>query len=523
MDEPLAPGESHEGLARGYREQGVWLAERLTDHVRRWASTKPAEVAVVDESERLAWSELWRRAAATADALRELGVTRGDVVSTQLPNGASMVVLHLAIELAGAIHNPLAIQFREHELEQVSRLLGTRLTIHPGLHRGEDYGAIHARTPLGRAGKALSVESVLRSPRGAFAEARTPPVDPSGVAFILNTSGTVSMKGVAHSHEESLFSARTVGGLVGLGAGDVVLCAIPMTWGGGLCWGVRLALHAGATLVSMERWEARPAVERIEREGVTFTYGPPTILGDLVALAPEWRPRGRLTMICTAAPIPRDLCASAREKLGMNPVPGYGQTEHLHSTLGRLDDPFEKLTQTDGCLLPGVELRAVDREGRSCPPGSPGGLLCRGPNVALGYYRQEELTRQTFRPDGWQVTQDVGTFDADGYLRVVGRERDLIIRGGLNVSPTEVEQLLAKHPDVREVAVVGYADPRYGERICAFIVPRGSAVPTVEELSAALREMGVARYKHPERVEISDSLPLTVTGKLRREELRRRL
>ncbi|MGH7820222.1 MAG: class I adenylate-forming enzyme family protein, partial [Candidatus Binatia bacterium] len=243
----------------------------------------------------------------------------------------------------------------------------------------------------------------------------------------------------------------------------------------------------------------------------------------LVGLAPEWRPRQRLTMICTAAPIPRDLCAQARQTLGMRLVPGYGQTEHLHSTLGRLDDPVEKLTGTDGRPLPDVELRAADAEGRPCPAGVPGSLLCRGPNVALGYYRQEDLTRTTFRADGWQVTQDVGAFDAEGYLRVVGRERDLIIRGGLNVSPAEVEELLRKHPDVREAAVVGYADTRYGERICAFIVPRGSSAPTVEELSAALRDMGVARYKHPERVEVVEDLPLTVTGKLRREELRRRL
>lgn len=524
MEQPLALEGTREELARSYRERGWWLPERLTDHVRLWAATRADALALVDESERLTWADLWGRTVATADALGELGVGERDVVSTQLPNGVPIVILHLAVELLGAVHNPLAIQFREHELDQVTRLLRTRLTVHPGVYRGQDYGEVHARTQLGRAGRALSVDRVLRPPLpGAAREVETSPADPSGAAFILNTSGTVAMKGVAHSHEEALFSTRTVAGIMGLGPDDVVVCAIPMTWGGGLCWGVRVALHAGSTLVSMERWDARRAAECIDREGGTFTYGPPTLARDLVDLAPEWRPRGPLSMVCAGAPIPRRLCADSREKLGMTLVPGYGQTEHLHSTLGRLDDPREKLTGTDGRPLPGVELRAVDEGGRPCPPESPGALVCRGPNVALGYYRQEDLSRETFRPDGWQVTQDLGVFDAQGYLRVVGRERDIIIRGGLNVSPREVEELLLKHPDVHDVAVVGYPDPRYGERICAFVVARGDAAPTVEELSAALAEMGVARYKHPERVEEIDALPVTTTGKVRREELRGRL
>jgi acyl-coenzyme A synthetase/AMP-(fatty) acid ligase len=343
------------------------------------------------------------------------------------------------------------------------------------------------------------------------------------VAFILNTSGTVAVKGVMHSHEESLYSARAVAEIAGLGPADRIVCAIPMSWGGGLCWGVRFALHTGATLLSMERWDARRAAELIDREGATFLYGPPTLAQDLVRLAGEWRPRGPLGMICAGAPIPRQMCADARERLGLHLIPGYGQTEHLHSSLGRRDDPLEKLTGSDGRALPGVELVAVDEAGKPCATGTPGALLCRGPNVSLGYANQPDLSREIFRPDGWQVTQDMGTFDAQGYLRVVGRIRDIIIRGGLNVSPREVEELLLRHPAVREAAVVGEPDPRYGERICAFIVPEGTSVPGVAELSSALSEMGVARYKHPERVVALEALPLTTTGKVRHAALRERL
>jgi len=516
-------GETLDRAVR-YREEGLWREERLSDDVRRHAARAGDALALVDGGLRLRWSELWERARQSAAALAAAGVGRGDVVSTQLPNGADCVVLHLAIELLGAVHNPLAVQFREHELDQISGLLGSRLVIHPGRRRDVDYAALHARSAAGRAGRALPVERVAgnlaagpgKAPEACPARARE-------VAFILNTSGTVAIKGVMHSHEESLYSARAVTEITGLGPADRILCAIPMSWGGGLCWGVRFALHTGATLLSMERWEPRLAAELIDREGATFVYGPPTLARDLVSLADEWRPRGPLGMICAGAPIPRQMCLDARERLGLRLLPGYGQTEHLHSTLGRRDDSLEKLTGSDGRALPGVELVAVDESGKPCPPGAPGALLCRGPNVSLGYANQPDLTQEIFRPDGWQVTQDMGTFDEQGYLRVVGRIRDLIIRGGLNVSPREVEELLLRHPDVREVAVVGEPDPRYGERICAFIVARGEAVPGVAELASALTEMGVARYKHPERVVALDALPLTTTGKVRHAALRERL
>ncbi|HXY92440.1 MAG TPA: AMP-binding protein [Acidimicrobiia bacterium] len=505
-----------------YREEGWWRDGRLTDDVHHWAATAPTRTAVVDGARRATYRELWGDVQRVAASLVDLGITRGDVVSTQLPNGYPCVVVHLAVELAGGIHNPLAIQFREHEIDQVTGLLGSTLVLHPGTYRDVDYGVIHASTAPGRAGRSVPVAELLeRVPVSALPDAS--PHTPDEAAFILNTSGTVAIKGVAHNHEESMYSARTVAEIMRLGPDDTLLCAIPMSWGGGLCWGLRFALHAGACLVSMERWDAAVAADLLDREGGTFTYGPPTLARDLVALAGEWRPADPLRMICAGAPIPRQMCVDAREQLGLELVPGYGQTEHLHSALGRLDDPIELLTSTDGRALPGVELVAVDESGTECPPGIAGELLCRGPNVSLGYWNQPELTADTYHDDGWQVTRDAGWFEAGGNLHVVGRLRDLIIRGGLNVSPREVEELLLRHPDVADVAVVGEPDERYGERICAFVVPRAGTAPTVAELTAALTDAGVARYKHPERVIPVDALPLTTTGKVRHSELRERL
>ncbi|MBM3671791.1 MAG: AMP-binding protein [Actinobacteria bacterium] len=147
------------------------------------------------------------------------------------------------------------------------------------------------------------------------------------------------------------------------------MCAVPMSWGAGLCWGLRFALLCGATLVSMERWDLRLTAELIDKEGGTFIYGPPTMARDLVDLADEWRPAGPLKMICVGAPIPRQMCVDARERLGLSLIPGYGQTEHLHSVLGRLDDPIEKLTDSDGRAIPHDEVRAVDDDGNEMKPG----------------------------------------------------------------------------------------------------------------------------------------------------------
>jgi acyl-CoA synthetase (AMP-forming)/AMP-acid ligase II len=394
--------------------------------------------------------------------------------------------------------------------------------LHPGTWRDTDYAAIQGATQAAADGRVVAASDVLA---GGVVDG-APEVSPckaSDGAYILNTSGTVAMKGVLHSHEEAQYSARTVAEIVALGSDDVVMCSVPMSWGAGLCWGVRFALLAGATLVSMERWDPREAANLIDAEGGTFIYGPPTMARDLVELADEWRPSGPLRMICAGAPIPRQMCVDARERLGLSLIPGYGQTEHLHSALGRLDDPIESLTGSDGRALPAVLLRAIDDDGNECKPGEPGELECRGPNVAVGYFNQPDLTNETFRPDGWQVTQDLGTFDVDGYLRIAGRKRDIIIRGGLNVSPREVEELLLRLPDVKDAAVVGVPDARYGERIYAFIVPTGKAPPSVEEIAVAFGAMGVAKYKHPERIESIAELPLTTTGKVRHQALRDQL
>jgi acyl-CoA synthetase (AMP-forming)/AMP-acid ligase II len=515
--------DARDVFVRRYRDEGWWRPELLTDHVRAWAAKLPYVTAVVDGPLRLTWAQLWDSARRTAAQLARLGVGAGDVVSTQLPNGVEIIVSHLAAELVGAVHNPVALQFRTHELDQIHSLLEPKLMVYPATAQRDDFAAIHAETTPGRNCRVESVGVLFDVDKESeIAGFEQSPMAANEAAFVLNTSGTVSVKGVTHSHEDALYSTRTVGiDIVGLSPEDTVLCIIPMTWGGGLAWGLRVALHAGATLISVPRWDARAAAEIIDAERCSYVYGPPTVARDLVALSGEWRPQRPLTMICAGAPIPRYLCRDAKSLLSMRLLPGYGQTEHLHSTLGRPADTEAQLTTTDGRPLPGVELKTVDEAGDPSEGG--GEIWCRGPNVAMGYFGQPGFSAQTFRADGWQTTQDLGRLDADGFLSVSGRKRDIIIRGGLNVSPREVEELLQRHPDVAEAAVIGVQDARYGERICAFIVPRTASAPTTAELSAALTAFGVAQFKHPEEVRTIDALPLTATGKVRHESLREML
>jgi acyl-CoA synthetase (AMP-forming)/AMP-acid ligase II len=449
----------------------------------------------------------------------------GDVVSTQLPNGADMVVLHLAVELAGGMHNPLAVQFREHELSQIAGLVRPTLVIHPGPLDGIDYSAIHARADLGESATVGPVSDFVASAGAPAVKPGSVPehrlADPRSGTVILNTSGTVAMKGILHTHEDLTYSIRAVGERIGFSGDDTVVCAIPMTWGGGLAWGIRIAMQYGATLISVAKWDPVKVADTIDAEGATFIYGPPTLARDLVSLAPDWKPARPLKMICAGAPIPRQLVRDARAA-GISLFPGYGQTEHLHSTVCGRDDPEERLYTTDGFALEGVELRIVTEEREPVETGHVGEIECRGPNVAREYFNQPDLSADTFhrQTDSWQVTQDLGSLDAGGYLRVGGRKRDIIIRGGLNVSPREVEELVALQPGIKEAAVVGYPDARYGERICAFVVTESGAAPGVDEVSKAFSDMGVARYKHPERIEIIDSLPVSSVGKIRHDALR---
>jgi acyl-CoA synthetase (AMP-forming)/AMP-acid ligase II len=343
----------------------------------------------------------------------------------------------------------------------------------------------------------------------------------------MATSGTTGEpKLVLHSHRSTVGGViQAVAAEMGLTNDDVMFMPSPISHATGLQYGVRLGLALGTTVALQERWDPREAAELMHRCRASWTMGATPFLHDLLGLD-EWvldRVHESLRMfVCGGAPIPGALAERATRQLpAVSLMAAWGMSETGIVTLVRPGDPLDKVIGTDGRPVPGWEVRIVDEQGRVLGTHETGEIECRGAALFHGYYGRPDFTTDA-TGDGWLRTGDLGAIDDDGYLRCLGRIKDLVIRGGLNISAVEVEDHVRRHPAVRDVAVVGTPDERLGERICAVIVPDGEA-PTVEELGRFLGELGLARQKHPERIIVLDALPLTPTGKVQKFLIREQL
>jgi cyclohexanecarboxylate-CoA ligase len=281
-----------------------------------------------------------------------------------------------------------------------------------------------------------------------------------------------------------------------------------------------MPLALGATAVLQDVWEPVRAATSIAAERITFTMGATPFLSDLTGLvAGGGHDVSSLRVFVSAgAPIPRALVERAGPTLGAHIVSAWGMTENGAVTMTRLDDPAEKAIGTDGVCLPGMEIRVVDADGRSLPPDTQGLLKARGAFNFVGYLKRPHLYGHD--EDGWFDTGDLARIDGDGYVRITGRAKDILIRGGENIPVVEIEGLLFRHPDIEAVSIVGMPDARLGERACAFIVPRKGATPSLQELVRFLEGHKVARQYLPERLELLDDLPRTPSGKVQKFRLR---
>ncbi len=290
----------------------------------------------------------------------------------------------------------------------------------------------------------------------------------------------------------------------------------------GFNYGLRFALYHGLRLVLQDRWDPDASVALVARERCSYTLAATTFLQDLVAAAE--RLDVHLDTLrcfgCGGAPVPADLVRAA-EARGIGVLRLYGSTEVLVATWNRPSSPPEAREHTDGAAMSHVELEVRDDDGRPCTPGEVGELFVRGPNTCVGFFRDPERTAATFSPDGWVRSGDLVTIDADGSLTVVGRKKEIIIRGGMNIAPREIEELLVAFPEVERAAVVGLPDDRLGERACACVVLHPGAALDLETTVLRLRAAGLAAYKLPERLEILDALPATASGKVQKHEIAR--
>jgi acyl-coenzyme A synthetase/AMP-(fatty) acid ligase len=521
--------------ARLYRADGWWEDRTLLDDFDAAVAATPSATALVaPHGRRLSFAELDRESRGLAAHFAKRGLGKGDVVSVQLPNWAEFATVHLAATRLGAVTNPLLPIYRENELSYILRFARTMIAVIPGNYRNCDYPAMYGGMwpSLPDLKEVLVVRGEAPRRMRAYEEACTgtagalPKCDHHGddVTALCFTSGTESKpKGVMHSHNTMRYGTRTMPKLLGLTREDVVWGPSPLGHGTGFEWSLRQALTLGCKLVLQDAWETEEALRLIEAERCTFTLTATPFVAMLVD-SPSAGKRDTSSFRffgCAGAPIPRQLGLEAQEKLGCTLIGMWGMTECFVGSASPAKDPEDKLWGTDGKAMPGGELAIFDEtRTRMLPPGQVGELATRGPHVALGYFNDPARTKEAFSPDGWLFTGDLATLDAEGYMRIVGRKKDVINRGGLKISAREVEELLLEHPLVKSAALVPLPDPRLGEKSCAFVIANGSHAPTLTDLLRFLEERGVAKYKQPEYLVVVPEFPMTPSGKIQKFLLR---
>ena len=465
-----------------------------------------------------------------AGALQARGIGRGDVVAVQLPGSYAGAVVQVAVGLCGAVLLPVVMNYGPREMDFVLRSSGASAVFLAREYRGRPQAdaVLSGLSPLpglkfavvvgddAPGHGAVGYAELLRQPGGAY---RQPRPDPGDRAVLMYTSGTTAEpKGVQHSHRTLLAEATSrVYTLNGPQARHLGL--FPPGHMAGLLSLLRILL-LGTPTVIMQAWDAALAAGLIDRYAVTSCGGAPVQLSGLL----DQQANGTATLgalrecLTGAAPVPPSLIERA-EAAGITAFRSYGSSEHPTVSAGTIADSLGRRARTDGRLLAGNQVRLVDADGHDVPDGRDGEILTRGPELFTGY-TDPALNAAAFLPGGWFRTGDVGRTDADGYLTVTDRLKDIIIRGGENISAKEVEDLLVTHPAIADVAVIPVPDPALGERVCAVVVARPGRTFDVEQAREHFAAAGAARQKTPEVVVMVEELPRTPSGKVRKDVLR---
>lgn len=527
MSVTLAPAP--EDVER-YRAAGFWSEELIDGFVSALAAdvATASLTAVVDGEQELTYAELEHRTSAVAGALHDMGVHKGDVVSWQLPNWWEAIPLHYAILRRGAVSNPIVPIYRRAEVEYILRQAETKVFFHPAMFRGFDYCQMAAemapqlpalvQTVVVR-GEATGApfEDLLTS--GVAPDVQRAATDP---AVLMYTSGTTSNpKGVVHPHVTLVRENRGCAESWGLTGADRIFMPSPLTHVTGLLYGVQLPPMIGTQVVLQDVWEPKRALELIERHRCTFTAAATPFLYGLTHCEDlERRDIACLRWIGVGgADVPPELVREAEIRLDATIARGYGSTEYPTASQAWVGDPLEWRAETDGRAVEGTELKVVDDVGADVPSGERGELMVRGPERFIGYLVPPP-DEEVFDAEGWFATGDLARLDKRGQLTIDGRKKDIILRGGENISVKEVEDHLYLHPKIADVAIVAMPDPVMVERACAFVVVAGKELPTLRELRDYLTERGLSIQKVPERIEELDELPKNLAGKIQKNKLR---
>lgn len=527
---------------KAMKSQGYWRDLVLIDYLERCLSDVPEKTAIVDfnsmfqTESRLSYREMAVRVDRIALGLVQLGVEKDDIVSCQLPNWWQFTALVLACGRIGAVINPMMPIFREREVKFMLGLAQSKVFVVPREFRGFDYPTMvhemrHELPELchllviGGEGEE-SFEKLLLHPiqtadRAASAQYKERQLAADDVMQLLYTSGTTGEpKGVMHTANTLFSNLRPYAKRLCLDNNDIVFMASPMAHQTGFMYGLMMPVMLGATAVLQDIWDPKRAAKRIGEEGVTFTMASTPFLSDLTDIVGSdgYNVSNLRTFLSAGAPIPRVLVERATQTLKANIISAWGMTENGAVTTTKLDDAAEKTFHTDGCPLSGMEVRVTDAENNSLPPGAEGFLKVRGCSNFVGYLKRPQL--YSHDTEDWFYTGDLACIDADGYIRITGRSKDIVVRGGENIPVVEVEGLLFRHPAVQAVAIVGFPDTRLVERACAFVVLKAGHTLSQEDMIQFLGQEKLARPYMPERLEILEDLPRTPSGKIQKYKLR---
>ncbi len=521
---------------------GFWAGRIITDHMDDAVAAVPDKIAVTDTNSMtgratsLSYRQLRRISDRIALGMVALGVEPGDVVSFQLPNWWEVSALYLACVRIGAVANPLMPIFRHREITYMLEFGESRLAVIPRQFRDFDY--LQMMTELRRELPALKailvvggvgeegIESVMLNRRwedemdgeAIFKERRPGPNDVTQLGYTSGTTG--EPKGVMHTANTLLCGVERVIEHFALTGKDVVFMASPLAHQTGFLYGMVLPLVMKSKSVLLDQWDPVAAARCIQDEGVTLTVASTPFLADLT-YNPEverYDTSSFRMFLCGGAPVPSVLAKTATEKLRIRAISVWGMSENGIVTATRLDDPPEKVFNTDGAPLPGMAVRVVDAENNLVPDGVEGRLQAKSPTNFVGYLKKPELYGMD--NEGWFETGDLARRDEDGYIRITGRSKDIIIRGGENIPVVEVEALLFEHPAVQDVAIVAMPDERLGERACAFVVLNGGSELSFREMIDFLVGKKLARSYFPEHLELLQEMPRNPTGKVQKFKLR---
>ena len=527
-------------LGRGtyFREQGYWDDSTLAGLVDQWADDDPDHPFVSDGVHSWTYGEFRDAAWNLAAAFVSLGTRPGDRVGVQLPNWSEFFLTYAALARIGAVTIPVIPVYREGEVGFILENSAAVGFITTGEFRGFDHAAM-ATSLAGRLPElkfrvvtredandgALSFADLLATPYDVGTLPPAPSADDRHL--ILYSSGTEAQpKGCLHTWNSSSFLPKEAVKALAMTRDDVMFMPSPVTHALGLTLGVMAPIVAGSAVHLLDIFDPAVALERIDQHRCTGTASPaPFIRMMLDAFDPERHDVSALRFWLSAgSPIPGALVAEAAERLaGCRVVSAYGSSEVMMATVCGPEDSVERVATSDGAPVPGVELRIVGPDEQQVPTGESGEIRYRGPGRLLEYWNRPDLTAAATDADGFWRTGDLGKLDYEGYLRVTGRLKDIIIRGGHNISARQVEEALLEHPAIANVALVGLPDPDLGERACAVVQLRPGASITLAEMKEHLTVTHhLSMWKVPERIEVVSDYPVTATGKIQKFALRDR-